>query len=174
MTPLRRAQLLRHRYLLSLEGNDVASNLKWLMGHNSVVVMPPPTVETWLLEGLLRCGPAPISRTDVPSSSSWVAVLMCGPARFVFARRPWVHYVPVRRDARDVPAVLAWMRTHEEACLQIVANANAWVEEIMRGSGEAVVRVVRQARLEGSGAEEGAGSALTDESTARCALSPQF
>ena len=85
-----------------------------------------------------------------------------------------MHYVPVRRDARDVPAVLAWMRTHEEACLQIVANANAWVEEIQRGSGEAVVRVVRQARLEGSGAEEGAGSAVTTESTARCALSPQL
>ena len=33
------------RYALSLEGNDVATNLKWLLASNSVVVMPSPTME---------------------------------------------------------------------------------------------------------------------------------
>ena len=32
----------------------MATNLKWAMASNSVVVMPPPTRETWLMEGLLQ------------------------------------------------------------------------------------------------------------------------
>lgn len=41
------------RYIMSLEGNDVASNLKWVMSSNSVAVMPRPTCETWYMEGQL-------------------------------------------------------------------------------------------------------------------------
>jgi hypothetical protein len=45
--------LLKYKYLLSIEGNDVASGLKWMMYSQSVVFMPPPTQETWAMEGLL-------------------------------------------------------------------------------------------------------------------------
>ena len=45
---------MKYKYVLSLEGNDVASNLKWLLSHNSVVIMPTPKVESWLMEGRLR------------------------------------------------------------------------------------------------------------------------
>lgn len=51
---LTQRQLLRYKYILSLPGNDVATSLKWLMMQNSVVVMPPPRVEGWLMEGLLE------------------------------------------------------------------------------------------------------------------------
>ena len=44
---------LRYRYIMSLEGNDVASNLKWVMSSNSIAVMPRPTCETWFMEGQL-------------------------------------------------------------------------------------------------------------------------
>lgn len=44
---------LRYRYILALEGNDVASNLKWVMSSNSVAVMPVPEFETWFMEGKL-------------------------------------------------------------------------------------------------------------------------
>ena len=44
----------KHRYLLSLEGNDVATNLAYVMASNSIVIMPPPTKETWFRHGLLR------------------------------------------------------------------------------------------------------------------------
>ena len=47
-------QLLEYKYILSLPGNDVATNLKWIMMQNSVIVMPPPKVEGWLMEGLLK------------------------------------------------------------------------------------------------------------------------
>ncbi|MFR9649017.1 MAG: glycosyl transferase family 90 [Rikenellaceae bacterium] len=44
---------LDYKFILSLEGNDVASNLKWIMSSNSVAVMPRPTCETWFMEGRL-------------------------------------------------------------------------------------------------------------------------
>jgi hypothetical protein len=48
------SELLGFRYLVSVEGNDVATNLKWALASNSVVLMPPPRVETFFGEGLLR------------------------------------------------------------------------------------------------------------------------
>ena len=44
---------LEFRYIMALEGNDVASNLKWVMSSNSIAVMPRPTCETWFMEGRL-------------------------------------------------------------------------------------------------------------------------
>lgn len=52
--PLGQAEQLRSRYLLSLEGNDVASGLKWMLLSNSVVMMPQPTMETWACEAFLK------------------------------------------------------------------------------------------------------------------------
>ncbi|MCJ8208435.1 glycosyltransferase family 90 protein [Mucilaginibacter sp. RS28] len=46
-------QHLKYKFILSLEGNDVATNLKWIMSSNSVAVMPPPTHETWFMEARL-------------------------------------------------------------------------------------------------------------------------
>lgn len=47
------AELLQHRYLISVEGNDVATNLKWIMASNCIVMMPKPRIESWYLEGQL-------------------------------------------------------------------------------------------------------------------------
>jgi len=44
---------LDYKFILCLEGNDVASNLKWVMSSNSLAVMPKPTYETWFMEGAL-------------------------------------------------------------------------------------------------------------------------
>ncbi|WP_257911230.1 glycosyl transferase family 90 [Campylobacter lari] len=41
------------KFLLSLEGNDVASNLKWAMKTNSLVLAPKMRYETWFMEGKL-------------------------------------------------------------------------------------------------------------------------
>lgn len=46
-------QQLEYKFIMSLEGNDVASNLKWVMSSNSVAVMPEPRFETWFMEGRL-------------------------------------------------------------------------------------------------------------------------
>ena len=44
---------LKYKFVLSLEGNDVATNLKWIMSSNSVCMMPRPKYETWYKEGTL-------------------------------------------------------------------------------------------------------------------------
>ncbi|EKF61195.1 lipopolysaccharide-modifying protein [Agrobacterium albertimagni AOL15] len=40
-----------YRYILSIEGFDVATNLKWIMASRSVCVMPKGRYETWFMEG---------------------------------------------------------------------------------------------------------------------------
>lgn len=45
---------LDYKFILCIEGNDVASNLKWVMSSNSLAVMPRPKYETWFMEGTLK------------------------------------------------------------------------------------------------------------------------
>lgn len=47
-------QQLQYKWILAIEGNDVASNLKWIMSSQSVAVMPRPEYETWFMEGRLK------------------------------------------------------------------------------------------------------------------------
>ncbi len=47
---------LTYKFLLAIEGNDVATNLKWAMSSNSLVLMSKPTCETWFMEGRLEAG----------------------------------------------------------------------------------------------------------------------
>lgn len=47
---------LAYKFILALEGNDVATNLKWIMSSNSIAVMPKPKYETWFMEGKLIPG----------------------------------------------------------------------------------------------------------------------
>ncbi len=44
---------LKYRFIISVEGNDVATNLKWIMASNSLCLMPQPEYETWFMEGAL-------------------------------------------------------------------------------------------------------------------------
>ena len=47
---------LRYRYVLSIEGYDVATNLKWIMASNSLCFMRKPRYESWFMEGSLQPG----------------------------------------------------------------------------------------------------------------------
>ena len=44
---------LNYKFILSIEGTDVASNLKWIMSSNSLAFMVKPKYETWFMEGKL-------------------------------------------------------------------------------------------------------------------------
>jgi hypothetical protein len=45
---------LRSKFIISIEGYDVATNLKWIMASSSIALMPIPQVETWFMEGKLE------------------------------------------------------------------------------------------------------------------------
>jgi len=47
---------LKYKFIFCPEGNDVATNLKWVMSSNSLAIMPKPTKETWFMEGTLIAG----------------------------------------------------------------------------------------------------------------------
>lgn len=44
---------LKYKFILSIEGYDVATNLKWIMSSNSIAVTPKLKYETWFMEGTL-------------------------------------------------------------------------------------------------------------------------
>ena len=45
---------LAYKYIISVEGNDVSSGLKWMLFSNSVVLTPQFTWESWAMEGKLK------------------------------------------------------------------------------------------------------------------------
>lgn len=50
------AAQLNYKFIACIQGNDVSTNLKWVLASNSLAVMPHPTVESWFMEGTLRGG----------------------------------------------------------------------------------------------------------------------
>lgn len=50
------AEQLRYQFIVSVEGVDVATNLKWILASNSLCLMRRPRFETWFMEGTLVPG----------------------------------------------------------------------------------------------------------------------
>lgn len=53
---MRVKEQLQYRFILSVEGIDVATNLKWGMNSNSLCFSPKFRFETWFMEGRLKAG----------------------------------------------------------------------------------------------------------------------
>ncbi|MBL4941578.1 MAG: lipopolysaccharide A protein [Colwellia sp.] len=51
--PMSITEQLKFKYILCVEGNDVATSLKWVMSSNSLCLMCKPKFETWFMEGTL-------------------------------------------------------------------------------------------------------------------------
>lgn len=87
---------LDYKFILCLEGNDVATNLKWVMSSNSLAVMPKPKFETWYMEGTLIANK---------------------------------HFVEIKDDYSDLEERLNYYIQNPQEALQIIRNANAYVEQ---------------------------------------------
>ena len=46
----------KYKFIFSVEGNDIASNLRWILSSNSLCFMQKPKYESWFMEGLLKPG----------------------------------------------------------------------------------------------------------------------
>lgn len=53
---LTRNEQTEYKFFVSIEGNDVATNLKWAMASNMLVMSPLLRYETWFMEGRLQPG----------------------------------------------------------------------------------------------------------------------
>ena len=100
---------LKYKFLLSIEGNDVATNLKWIMSSNSLCFMPTPKFETWFMEGKLI---------------------------------PNVHYVHIKEDYSDMLEKMDYYSKHEGEALQIIKNANAWVDQFRDQKLEKIISLM--------------------------------
>lgn len=49
-------QQLNYKFIFCIEGNDVATNIKWVMSSNSLVFSYKMKYETWFMEGRLQAG----------------------------------------------------------------------------------------------------------------------
>lgn len=49
-------EMARNKYIISAEGNDKDSGINWKLRMNSVVLMPKPTIASWLMEDTLVPG----------------------------------------------------------------------------------------------------------------------
>jgi hypothetical protein len=100
---------LDYKFILSLEGNDVATNLKWIMSSNSLAVMPRPKYETWFMEGAL-----------VPNH----------------------HYVLISDDYSDLEERLKYYIENTAEALEIVRNANEYVNQFRNKKREDVISLL--------------------------------
>ena len=113
-------QQLHHRYLISLEGNDKASGLQWMLASNSVVLMPPPTVESWLLESRLEPWvhfiPIKADGTDLEERLIWAKSHSAACRRIAAASTDYVlghpYYSDPARNAELEREVAAWFLAH--------------------------------------------------------------
>lgn len=96
-------ELLQNKFILSIEGNDVSSSLKWIMASNSLCLKPQSTMESWLMEGKLK---------------------------------PWIHYVPVKKDFSDLEDIYKWCIENPDICKGIIKNANDYISKFMNGDNE--------------------------------------
>lgn len=53
VNPITMDEHLQYKFILSIEGYDVATNLKWIMSSNSLCFSTKPRYETWMMEGTL-------------------------------------------------------------------------------------------------------------------------
>ena len=102
-------QQLDYKFILCLEGNDVASNLKWVMSSQSIAVMPKPKYETWFMEGLLEAD---------------------------------VHYIVIKDDCSDLEQRLNYYIKNQDKALQIIENANAYVQQFKDTKNERLISLL--------------------------------
>ena len=102
-------QQLNYKFILCLEGNDVASNLKWVMSSQSIAVMPKPKYETWFMEGLLVAD---------------------------------YHYILIKNDYSDLELKLSYYSKNTDKALQIIKNANTYVEQFKNKKTEELISLL--------------------------------
>ncbi len=100
---------LEYKFILSLEGMDVATNLKWIMSSNSLCFTPKLRYETWFMEGKLQAG---------------------------------IHFIEVKDDFSDLIEKMDYYTEHEDEALEIIKNANQWVEQFKDSKREKLISLL--------------------------------
>lgn len=103
---------LGYKYILSVEGNDVATNLKWVLYSNSVPFCPPFDIQSWILEDRLEPWEHFIPvRSDFSDLEEKVAWADNHPERCLHiagaGRRYMEAFLDIKKERRIIEAILA-------------------------------------------------------------------
>jgi len=109
LPPMTINEQLKYKFILSLEGKDVATNLKWIMSSNSLCFTPKLKYETWFMEGKLKGG---------------------------------VHFVEIKDDFSDLIEKMNYYIEHEDEALEIIKNANEWVDQFKNIKREKIISLL--------------------------------
>lgn len=97
--------LLQYKGVVMLEGNDVASGLKWALLSNSVVLMPIPQHTSWAMEELLQPWvhyvPLNDEATDVEEKMQWILDHDEEARRISYASTLWMQDLVFHPDAAE-------------------------------------------------------------------------
>lgn len=112
--------LLQYRYQLSVEGNDVATNTKWILASNSLLFMPVPTMESWLLESQLvpytHYVPVKSDFTDLADQVAWADAHPAECQKMIKAANAYIDgFSDVRRERWVEAAVFAELYRYTRA-----------------------------------------------------------
>ena len=102
---------LQYRYLLSREGNDVATDLKWKLASSSLVLMPKPTKEGWLMEGKLEpwVHYVPVdSPDDVEGKMQWCREHQAEVKDIIGNSTAFMWQFVVPESERDIVSTILW------------------------------------------------------------------
>ena len=97
--------LLRYKGIVMLEGNDVASGLKWALLSSSVVLMPIPKHTSWAMEERLmpwiHYVPLNDDATDVEEKMKWILDHESDAKRISYAATLWMQDLVYHPDAAE-------------------------------------------------------------------------
>lgn len=110
-------EMLTYKYLLSVEGNDVATNLKWIMASHSVLMAPSFQIESWFLEHRLRPYihylPIQDDFSDVQDQFNWAEQHPKECERIISNANQYVEqFLNESREKKVLSDVLRWYLDH--------------------------------------------------------------
>ena len=114
---------LKYKMIISLQGNDVSSGLKWNLLSRSVVLMPPPTLASWAMEDYLEPWvhyvplDSPLTWEDISAKVRWVLEHDLEAQRIAAAGSLWIQdllfHEQAKADNAAVDAeILKRLRSH--------------------------------------------------------------
>lgn len=115
------AEQLQYKFVLGIEGYDVASNLKWVLSSNSLCLMTQPRYETWFMEGRLVAGQHYVQLrddySDLSEKMDYFATHADEAVEIIHAANHWVEQF--RDPARElrIALLVLWKYFHDSGQL---------------------------------------------------------
>lgn len=122
-------KLLQYKGIIMMEGNDVASGLKWALLSQSVVLMPPPKYTSWAMEELLEPWVVSLVLYSIAVRASQIQWTLRYSNPFLSSILQ--HYIPLNDRATDVEEKMQWVLDNDVEAQRISYRGTMWMEDLV-------------------------------------------